>query len=78
MYVSCHNANIVNMERPEQGIRDLKKAGFDSLATGLYSEVPMKNAVLRPFGSAGKMGFGYRFYMRRLPTRRISAKITGL
>ncbi len=36
MYVSCHNANIVNMERPEQGIRDLKKAGFDSLATGLY------------------------------------------
>lgn len=49
MYVSCHNANIVNMERPEQGIRDLKKAGFDSLATGLYSEVPMKKCCAPAF-----------------------------
>ncbi len=31
MNVSCYNANIVNIERPLQGILDLKKAGFDSL-----------------------------------------------
>lgn len=30
MNVSCHNV-MVNLERPAQGIRDLKKAGFDSL-----------------------------------------------
>lgn len=31
MNVVCHNI-MVNMERPVQGIRDLKKAGFDCLA----------------------------------------------
>lgn len=35
MNVSCHNANIVNPDRPFQGIQDLKKAGFDSLVTGI-------------------------------------------
>lgn len=34
MNVICHNI-MVNMERPAQGIRDLKKAGFDCLATGI-------------------------------------------
>ncbi len=35
MNVSCHNANIVYQDRPSQGIRDLKQAGFDGLATGI-------------------------------------------
>lgn len=34
MNVICHNI-MVNMERPAQGIRDLKKAGFECLATGV-------------------------------------------
>ncbi len=35
MDVSCHNAYMIDADRPAQGIRDLKKAGFDSLALGL-------------------------------------------
>ncbi len=34
MNVVCHNM-MVNQERPEHGVRDLKKAGFESLAVGI-------------------------------------------
>lgn len=34
MNVTCHDI-MVNIERPDQGIRDLKKAGFDCLAIGV-------------------------------------------
>jgi len=40
MNVSCYNANIVHLDRPFQGIRDLKEAGFDSLATGIGVSFP--------------------------------------
>ena len=39
MNVICRNI-MVNMERPAQGIRDLKKAGFDCLAIGVGSPYP--------------------------------------
>lgn len=39
MNVSCQNV-MVNRERPAQGIRDLKKAGFDSLVMGVGVWVP--------------------------------------
>ena len=39
MNVICHNI-MVNMERPVQGIKDLKKAGFDSLAPDISARVP--------------------------------------
>lgn len=40
MNVSCHNAYMINADRPVQGIRDLKKAGFDSLALRLGVWLP--------------------------------------
>ena len=39
MNVSCQNV-MVNRERPAQGIRDLKKAGFDSLVMGVGVWIP--------------------------------------
>lgn len=39
MNVICQNI-MVNIERPAQGIRDLKKAGFDSLAPDISVKVP--------------------------------------
>ena len=39
MNVICHNI-MVNMERPVQGIRDLQKAGFNSLAPDISVPVP--------------------------------------
>ena len=39
MNVICHNI-MVNMEKPAQGIRNLKKAGFDSVAPDISGSVP--------------------------------------
>lgn len=40
MNVSCYNGDIVNIDRPAQGIRDLKKAGFDSLVPEIGVRFP--------------------------------------
>lgn len=45
MNISCQNANIVNIERPASGIRDLKKAGFHSLVTGILPEADGKGPI---------------------------------
>ena len=34
MNLNCHNI-MINLERPAQGVRDLKKAGFDGLTVGV-------------------------------------------
>ncbi|MCH5261286.1 MAG: sugar phosphate isomerase/epimerase [Lachnospiraceae bacterium] len=39
MNVICHNI-MVNIERPAQGVRDLKRAGFNSLAPDISVRVP--------------------------------------
>lgn len=39
MNVICHNI-MVNTERPAQGVRDLKKAGFDCLAPDITARFP--------------------------------------
>lgn len=40
MNVSCQNEYMINPDRPAQGIRDLKRAGFGSLALRLYVPYP--------------------------------------